>query len=93
MNKSYIGIDPYDFGHKTLSEVAERVSEGAVQGFERDTSDYLAASYALNACQCEIDADKCVEISEEVTAHLDILAEAGAKFNAEEAKFIAWEMV
>lgn len=74
----------YDFGHKTLEQVAERVTLGATQGFEELTSDFLAASYAAKAMQ---ESGFCDEESAE--AHLEILAEAGAEFDAKQAAKLA----
>lgn len=69
----------YDFGYKTLEQVAERVNDGAVQGFEEHNSEFLAASYAYNAA---IEGSDCLGAidSDIIEAHLEFLREAGANF-------------
>lgn len=85
-------MNTYDFGYKTLEQVAERVNEGATQGFEHLTSEFLAASYAADAAieGTESTSDIDADIIEE---QLDVLREAGAEFETAEAISIALSLV
>lgn len=74
----------YDFGDKTLEQVAERVTAGAVQGFEEHTSEFLAASYAYDAAIEGSDSLSAID-SDTIEAHLEFLRDAGADFQMENA--------
>lgn len=74
-----------DFGYATLSQIAERINEAPVQGFESHTPEYIAAAYAIQA-QSEAGYEIC-ENSADV--HFDVLEKAGAKFNRIDALWLA----
>lgn len=82
----------YDFGYKTLEQVAVRVNEGATQGFGHLTPEFLAGSYAADAA---IEgSDSIVDIdANTIEAHLDFLRDAGANFNTATAVKIALEFI
>lgn len=82
----------YDFGYKTLEQVAERVNDGAVQGFEEHTSEFLAASYAYAAAIEGSDSIETVD-ADTIEAQLEFLRDAGAEFNTRDAVKIGLELV
>lgn len=59
--------------------MVERVNDGAVQGFEEHTSEFLAASYAYDAAIEGSDNLSAID-SDTIEAHLEVLREAGADF-------------
>lgn len=69
----------YDFGYRTLEQVVERVNDGAVQGFEEHTSEFLAASYAYDAAKEGSDSLSEID-SDTIETHLEFLRDAGADF-------------
>ncbi|HLV84214.1 MAG TPA: hypothetical protein VKY62_10600 [Devosia sp.] len=82
----------HDFGIATLEGIVERVNTGPTQGFEHLTSEYLAASYAASAVLESDDMSADGEL-DAVEYHLELLAEAGATFDAPQAERFALEMV
>ncbi|MGW1369379.1 hypothetical protein [Providencia hangzhouensis] len=75
----------YDFNKfQNLEQAVARINEGAPQGFEQYTSEYLAAAYALSSAkESGYDEDSDIE------ATLDFLVENGANFEFSEALKLA----
>ncbi|BBU96512.1 MULTISPECIES: hypothetical protein [Providencia] len=75
----------YDFNKfQNLSQAVQHINDGAAQGFDDYTPEYLAAAYALgSAKETGYDDDASIE------ATLDFLVENGANFNFHEALKLA----
>ncbi|HHR6165210.1 TPA: hypothetical protein ACS8GQ_000004 [Providencia alcalifaciens] len=75
----------YDFNKfQDLSQAVQRINDGAVQGFDDYTSEYLAAAYALESAK-----ETGYDDNASVEATLDFLVENGALFNFAEALTLA----
>lgn len=77
-------MNTYDFGHKTLPEVVERINYGPVSGFAHLTPEYLAASYAVEAALDDL--EPAMVDADTIQYHLDLLKRHGAGFDDPEAQ-------
>lgn len=75
----------YDFGYKTLDQIADFINNSPVRGFKSHTPEWLAAAYAIGA-QFEQGHEIC---EDSAGVHFDALEEAGAKFERSEALKLA----
>lgn len=71
----------FDFGYKSLEEVAERITNAKDIGLEEHNPEYLAAAYAVNA-QEEAGFELCEDSAME---HFEVLRVAGAEFDVIDA--------
>ncbi|BCL74201.1 hypothetical protein VIBNIFTn2_1110008 [Vibrio nigripulchritudo FTn2] len=76
-----MGRPTFDFGYKTLEEVAERITNASGAGQEEHTPEYLAAAYAVQS-QSESGCEVCEGSAME---HFDTLRVAGAEFDVIDA--------
>lgn len=84
-------MQTYDFGHKTLREVVERINYGPIAGFAHLTPEYLAASYAVEAALDDL--EPALIDADFLQFHFDVLVVSGAEFDEASAAAMAMQML